>query len=446
MLSDVHNYILKNDLIRPGDKVLLAVSGGIDSMVMAHIFLHLPYKTAIAHCNFSLRDKDSDLDEELVENFASLNNIPFHKKRFDTKSYSHEKGISVQMAARELRYSWFSALAQEHGYDHISVAHNLNDNAETMIINLVRGTGLAGLSGMKPSTGKIIRPLLFISREEITEYCISNRIAYREDRSNSEVKYTRNKIRHKVIPVLQQINPAVLNTFTESAERFLELNEIVLEYIDDLRKTISYGRNETIVCDIAKLKEHEKNKTVLFELFKPFGLNSMQVKDVINLLDGTSGSVILTPTHRILRDRSEIIITGTCKAAIPEMTITDIKEFPSFINAYYSNKPEDYRIPADPLIASLDFDKIMFPLIIRKWRGGDYFHPFGMNHKKKLSDYFIDLKYPLSEKEKKIVLESEGKIVWIIGDRIDNRFRITKETKRILSLSFNPSDCSLITD
>lgn len=434
MLAEVNGFIAGHRLIGHGEKVLLAVSGGIDSMAMAHMFLHLPYDTGIAHCNFSLRGNDSDLDEELVRKFSENNNIPFYTVRFNTQAYADEKGISIQMAARELRYDWFEDIRRENNFDLIAVAHNLNDNVETMLINLVRGTGLTGLTGMKPVSGRIIRPFLSVTREKIQDYCSDNSIFYREDKSNAETKYTRNKIRHNVIPLLQQINPSLLRTLNESAERFGELNEIVNWHISRLRSELSVRKDDAIIFDQNKLKKYCINKTVLFELFRDFDLDNSQTGDLLNIIEGRTGSQIITPTHRITRNRDEILVTEIIDDKKVQVTVSGFDDLPSDISGMFLDVDNSFNIPADASVACLDSEKVLFPLIIRKWQPGDSFFPLGMNQKKKLSDYFIDKKYSLPEKEKKRVLISDGKIVWILGDRIDDRFKITENTRKALQL------------
>ena len=235
MLTKFKKFIVENNLINPGDRILLAVSGGIDSMVMAHLFLHLENETGIAHCNFSLRASESDQDEEMVRSFAAEHDIPFYTARFKTKAFAKKNKLSVQMAARELRYEWFAKIMKERRYDSIAVAHNLNDNIETLLINLTRGTGLAGLTGMKPVSNGIIRPLLFATRLDIIAYCNHHSIIFREDKSNADTKYTRNKIRHLVIPVLKEINPSIETTLSETAERFSGINAILSEYISGMK-------------------------------------------------------------------------------------------------------------------------------------------------------------------------------------------------------------------
>ena len=435
MLNDFKKFIAENNLIKPGDRILLAVSGGIDSMVMTHLFLQLGIEIGIAHCNFSLRARESDKDEEMVRKYAADHNIPFYFNRFETKAFAKKRGLSVQMAARELRYTWFEEIRKENRYDTIAVAHNLNDNIETLIINLTRGTGITGLTGMRPASNRIIRPLLFATRQNITGYCNQHRIIFREDKSNADTKYTRNKIRHLIIPVLKEINPSIETTLNETAERFTGINEIVSEYISGLRERISEQKMEFITFNISLLKTHLHNKAVLFELFKPYGITNVMLKDLMTLIDGKTGGQIFTNTHRIIKNRKELIVSHEDIGKVTFYIIKNIPGFrkvPGITSAGYVNITDKFEIPSDPFIACIDSEKVSFPLMIRKWKAGDHFYPLGMKQKKKLSDYFIDNKYSRLDKENIYILESDEKIVWIIGDRIDNRFRITKSTKKAL--------------
>lgn len=438
MIDDFKKYIRDNDLAGEGDKILLAVSGGIDSMVMTHLFIESGYKTGIAHCNFSLRDEESDLDEELVSDFAHDHNIPFFSIRFDTRKYSAAKGISIQMAARELRYEWFEEIRSGNGYKCIAVAHNLNDNIETLIINLTRGTGLAGLAGIRNKNNYIIRPLLFATRDRITEYCTANGIRYREDRSNADTKYTRNKIRHSVIPVLKEINPSIESTLNETADRFSDINDIVNGYITRLRGKISEQKGEHLSFNINSLKKYLHNRAVIFELFRDFGITSVRINDLIKLVNGNTGARLITESHRILKNRNELIVSQEAEAVVEPVSIDNIDELaeaPGIVSAFYADITDTFEIPSDPSVACLDASRITFPLVMRKWKPGDYFIPLGMNQKKKLSDYFIDNKYSILEKENKMILECKGSITWIIGDRIDNRFKITRNTKKALIIN-----------
>lgn len=433
MIDEFKKFISDNNLVKTGDKILLAVSGGIDSMVMAHLFHQQGYMTGIAHCNFSLRAGDSDKDEEIVRQFAEKNDIPFYTRRFETKAFAKKNRVSVQMAARELRYNWFEELREEKGYDYVAIAHNLNDNIETLLINLIRGTGLAGMTGMKPALNRIIRPLLFATREEILNFRDRENIEFREDRSNADTKYIRNKIRHLVIPVLKEINPSIEATLNETAERFSGLNEIVSRYISRLRENISEEKDQLIVFNINQLKKHVHNRAVIFELFKPYGITSAILTDLLKIIEGKTGGQVITDTHRIIKDRKEIIVSAGAMSGEVSYTINGIDDFPVFpgiSSAKNVRITDSYEIPDEPYIACVDLQKVSFPMIIRKWKAGDHFFPLGMSRKKKLSDYFIDNKYSRFDKENIFILESDGKIVWIIGDRIDDRFKITGSTKK----------------
>ena len=435
MLREFKKYIEENKLIGPAEKILLAVSGGIDSMVMLHLFIRSGIKAGIAHCNFSLRAGESDMDEELVKQFASDEHLQFHSIRFDTETFAKKHRLSIQMAARQLRYEWFEEIMDKYGYDKTAVAHNLNDNIETLIINLVRGTGISGLTGMKPISNRIIRPLLFSTRQDIVRYCNKHRIIYREDMSNADTKYIRNKIRHQIIPVLKEINPSIEATLNETAERFTGLNEIVTDYLTCLREMVAEQKNDIIKFNIILLKPYLHNKTLLYELFKSFDVNNDQLNDLLKVIEGKTGGQILTGTHRIIKNRKEIIVTDEKKLDYSSYNVEIIEEFanvPGIESAEYINVTDSFEMPSDPLIACLDSEKVSFPLIIRSWKPGDFFYPLGMKNKKKLSDYFINSKYSIIEKENKLILESDGRIVWIIGDRIDNRFRITRSTRKAL--------------
>jgi tRNA(Ile)-lysidine synthase len=309
MLEEFRKYIEENNLFDPSQRILLAVSGGIDSMVMTELFMRTQTEIGIAHCNFNLRVPESDEDETFVKNFTIGYNIPFYSVNFDTTGFASEKSISIQMAARELRYRWFEEIRVKNGYDAVALAHNLNDNIETFLINLTRGTGIAGLTGMKPKYKYIIRPLLFASRQAITEYCEQQNISYREDRSNTEIKYTRNRIRHLILPVFREINPSFDATVSETAERLGEINEIVTGFISGIRKKITKQRNEIIAFRIEDLNSLTPKRTVLFELFKPFGVGNGQLDDLLNLICGKTGGQIFTWSHRLIKNRKEILIS-----------------------------------------------------------------------------------------------------------------------------------------
>ena len=431
------NYIKDNSLATSGDRIILAVSGGKDSMVMAHLFISAGFEVAIAHCNFKLRGKDSDLDEELVRNFSLENKVPFFSESFRTSGYALESGISIQMAARDLRYDWFEKLRISENYDYVAVAHNLNDNIETFLINLTRGTGIAGLTGMNPRNNRLIRPLLFATRGEIEAYQAENRIQYREDRTNAETKYIRNKIRHTILPLFREINPSFDNTILETAGRFRDIGDLVARYISDLSKMVTdQSQNyKTRIINIKKLQGFSPSGTVLFELFREYGIGSGQVKDLEKLIKAKSGAVLYTRSHRLLKNRNQILITApesdTNRFYVSE-SVGELTDVPVIASAEIREVGPGFIIPSDPGTACLDFDSISFPVLIRKWEAGDSFYPLGMTHRKKISDYLIDRKFSIQDKEECYILESGGKIAWVIGERIDNRFRFTKTTRKVL--------------
>ena len=438
MLEKFKKFAADNNLIKPGDRILLAVSGGIDSMVMTHLFLQTGNKLGIAHCNFSLRASESDLDEEMVSKYAEEHNIEFFSTRLETKAYARKNGLSVQMAARELRYNWFEQIRMENGYDSIAIAHNLNDNIETLMINLIRGTGISGLTGMKPEANHIIRPLLFATRQEIIYYCNRNMITYREDLSNADTKYLRNKIRHLIIPLLKEINPSVESTLSETAEIITGINEIVTDYIDDLRKKVSVITDEYIAFKISLLKPYLRKKVILFELFRPYGIGDVALNDLINIIEGKTGGRLFTGSHRIVKNRKDLLVQSIRNEKDGIRLILNLNQFdriPEIEDVKSVNISEKFEIPTGQFSACIDPAKLSYPLVVRKWTTGDYFYPLGMNHRKKLSDYFIDRKYSIFDKENALILESDGKIVCILGDRIDNRFRITGSSKNALIIN-----------
>ena len=434
MINEFNKFISDNSLANPGDKILLAVSGGIDSMVMAYLFHQQGYTIGVAHCNFTLRAVDSDKDEEIVRQFAEKHNIPFYTRRFETKAFAKKNRISVQMAARELRYKWFEEIRTENMYDYIAIAHNLNDNIETLLINLIRGTGLAGMAGMKPSVNRIIRPLLFATRRDILSFRDQNNIDFREDSSiEGFISLSRGITICLILFLIYLVSAFELSSLNETAERFSGLNEIVTGHISRLREKISEENDQLIVYNINQLKKHLHNKAVVFELFKPYGLTSAILTDLLKIIEGKTGGQVITDTHRIIKDRNEIIVSAGVirdEKTYAINGIDDFSLFPGISSAKKIRINDSYEIPDEPSVACVDFQKVDFPMIIRKWKAGDHFYPLGMNRKKKLSDYFIDEKYSKFDKENIFILESGGKIVWIIGDRIDDRFKITDSTKK----------------
>lgn len=424
-----------------GQRVLLAVSGGIDSVVMAHLYAETDFDCAIAHCNFQLRGEDSDADEAFVRSLAARLEMPVYVERFDVDLEMEERGISLQMAARDLRYNWFLSLASEQSFDAIATAHNLNDSVETFFLNLSRGTGVRGLTGIPERNGNIIRPILFASRKEIEAYANMGNISNRVDSSNRETKYQRNKIRHDVIPSLEQINPSFIDTMALNMERMQELKQIVERSVDGLRDEIFQRVSGEIHIDTAGLIKLDPISTWLYELFAPFGFTRGQCKEIEQLLHSESGKRFISPSHQLFKDRDQLILVESKKDSF-ERYYLDAPEksssLPFSMDVEVMDRKELEKIPSDSHTACLDYEKILFPLTIRRWLPGDSFYPLGMDQMKKLSDFFVDEKVPVPEKERTWILASGKKIVWILGRRIDHRFRITESTGRVLLLRLQP--------
>ncbi len=441
MTGRFSRFITDNDLFTADNRVLLAVSGGIDSMVLAHLFMRQGFDFAIAHCNFNLRGTEADEDEAFVKEYAENHRIDFFVKRFDTTGYASEKGLSIQMAARELRYRWFEELRSAAGFDSIALAHNLNDNIETFLINLVRGTGIAGLAGIKPKNEYLVRPLLFASRAEIREYCEKYEVRYREDSSNADTKYVRNKIRHLIIPVLREINPSFENTIEETISRVGDINEIYSGHIAKIRKSLIKELKNSQSVKISDLTSLTPLNTMVFELFRSFGLTRPMVPELIKLATSRTGSHLSTSSYRFIRNRSEILIESieSESESSQHMVFNTLEELlagnfgAKVVQAACS---EGFEIPRNATSTCISLNKLKFPVIVRNWKPGDIFYPLGMNKKKKLSDFFIDNKLSMPEKERVLVMESGGKISCIIGIRTDNRFRITKATTKCLIIDY----------
>ena len=438
MLGSLKSYIYANDLLRRGDRLIVTVSGGIDSVVLFDLLLKLGYSCSIAHCNFHLRDQESDGDEQFVRAIAEKNGVAVFVKNFNTSDYSENNKMSVQMAARELRYDWFEELRHEQGYDWIITAHNKNDVIETFLLNLTRGTGIVGLTGIKNKSGRLIRPLLFASREEIKKYALANNLDWREDSSNASAKYSRNKIRHNILPLFEEINPRFTETMTENIRKIRESEEIYLNAIREKRDKYLFREPTFSWISVNELIKLQPIDTWAFELLRDFGFTQGVVNDIVKSLDSPPGRQFFSSTHRLVKDRERLLIHPIRDENIRRYYIEDpYREIwePLHLDMDVIPNSVGFTIASSPDIAFLDMDRLEFPLLLRKWEAGDYFRPLGMNNMKKLSDFFIDQKLSLPEKENFWILQSGNEIAWIIGLRIDDHFKIRPDTRKILKIT-----------
>ena len=438
MLQKIQSYINENQLLASDKTVIVAVSGGADSVALWHILKNLGYDCVMAHCNFHLRGEESYHDEEFVRRLAEKYQTPFFKIDFDTAKYADENGISVEMAARDLRYEWFYRLLGELQAQAIAVAHHADDNIETMLMNLIRGTGLRGLVGIPNKNGKVVRPLLCCSRKEIEQYLSENKLDYVEDSTNKLNDYQRNKIRNQIIPLLEKINPSVRQTLYDTSERLSETYEIYSDTIKSISEKIVSHEADSVKIDIEKLKQQTGCKSILFEILHPFGFNSATVQQISETLCKESGKQFFSETHCLLKDRNELIIHK--KQLLDDNIIYMISENtekicePIELQFKKITKTADFQVSKNRNEIHLDFAKLQFPLTLRRWCEGDIFQPFGLKGKKKVSDFFIDNKLNLIEKKSCWLLLSGSEIVWIVGYRTDHRFRITGATSEVLQI------------
>ena len=438
MLEKFESFVSDNNLFSKDDRILIALSGGVDSVVLSHLMCRANYKISLAHCNFHLRDEESNRDEAFVRRWAKENNIPLFVKEFDTYQYMKENKLSLEMAARDLRYNWFNSLLESEGFTCLCTAHHLDDSIETFFINLLRGTGIAGLHGIKVKNDKIVRPLLFATREEILSYAKQNNISYVEDSTNSETKFTRNKIRHNLFPVLREINPNFEFALKKDIEYLNDTEFIFRREIEKTKKEIIETEQEVIKINISKLKQLNPMKIYLYEILSEYGFNETNINDILSCLDEISGKQFFSKTHRLVKDRHYIFIDVIKNNTTNDLFLIDNCQssliHPLKMQIELLRDLKFINISKDKNIAMLDADLLKFPLILRKWRQGDSFVPFGMKKEKKLSDYFTSNKYSLLDKENQWILCSEEKIVWLVSERIDDRFRISNKTKNILKI------------
>lgn len=435
MKEQIQQYIIQHQLLSGEKPVVVGISGGADSVALLHILVSLGYKCIAAHCNFNLRGDESFRDEQFTIDFTKRLQVPLCKISFETNKYAQENRLSVEMAARELRYRWFEELLNTYDADAVAVAHHRDDSVETLLINLTRGSGLTGLTGIKPKNGNVVRPLLCVSREDIYAYIENNGLEYVTDSSNSSDIYTRNFIRLKVIPLLEEINPSVKASLARTANHLYDASLIYNHSIEEARRVIIQNNR----LSISALLSFPAPATILYEMLKPYGFSRTVCESIFTILDKDSGKIFYSSTHRLLKDRSDLLIdvlSGEGNRAYLINLEDDNVDLPVELKPEIVVIKEDYQIEKDRKFAYFDFDKLSFPLVLRHWQEGDWFVPFGMKGKKKVSDYFSDKKFSLFDKEKTWLLCSGQDVIWIVGERTDNRYRIEKTTKRVLKLKF----------
>ncbi|MEA4810199.1 tRNA(Ile)-lysidine synthase [bioreactor metagenome] len=435
MKEQIQQYIIQHQLLSGEKPVVVGISGGADSVALLHILVSLGYKCIAAHCNFNLRGDESFRDEQFTIDFTKRLQVPLCKISFETNKYAQENRLSVEMAARELRYRWFEELLNTYDADAVAVAHHRDDSVETLLINLTRGSGITGLTGIKPKNGNVVRPLLCVSREDIYAYIENNGLEYVTDSSNSSDIYTRNFIRLKVIPLLEEINPSVKASLARTANHLYDASLIYNHSIEEARKVIIQNNR----LSISALLSFPAPATILYEMLKPYGFSRTVCESIFTVLEKDSGKIFYSSTHRLLKDRSDLLIdvlSGEESKAYLINLEDDNVDLPVELKPEIVVIKEDYQIEKDRKFAYFDFDKLSFPLVLRHWQEGDWFVPFGMKGKKKISDYFSDKKFSLFDKEKTWLLCSGQDVIWIVGERTDNRYRIEKTTKRVLKLKF----------
>jgi tRNA(Ile)-lysidine synthase len=420
--------------------VLLAVSGGLDSVVLTALCTLSDLNFSIAHANFQLRGAESERDEKFVENLAINLNRPLYIRKFDTTDYAAQNHLSIQVAARNLRYEWFSTLlaGQPENFQFLITAHHLDDSIETMLMQFFRGTGIAGLRGIPVKNEKVIRPLISIQKSVLKDFAMKNKLTWVEDSSNASVDYTRNYFRNELIPSLETIFPDLQVSLEKNLERFSEAGLIYLEAIGRYKKKLLKPVGDEVHIPILLLKKTRPLRTICFELIREYHFSSAQTDELIRLMDSSNGKFISSSSHRIIKNRGWLIIAPLANENVGHFVIERFMEKSDYGKGRLTMSitvNQENRIPAkDETSAALDGDRIHFPLILRKWKTGDYFYPLGMNKKKKLARFFIDQKLSKTAKENIWVLVMDSHIIWIVGHRIDNRFRVTPTTKRILTI------------
>lgn len=433
-LQQFKNFIVDNALFQDHHRVLLAVSGGKDSVLMAQLFKLAGFNFSIAHCNFNLRADESQRDEAFVKMLANTLEVPFYVVHFDTKAYASQHQLSTQMAARSLRYQWFEEIRAKHQYDVIAIAQHQNDSIETLLLNLVRGTGISGLHGILPKRDFLVRPMLFLSRQQIDEIVGSNNFDFVEDSSNESSKYARNKIRLTVVPLLREINPNLEETFTQNIKRFIATEEVLQQMVAQIAADIFTEADGLIYLPIKKISALKPQHLLMFELLKPYHFTSAVVEEILTSLDKQSGTSFYSRTHRATIDRDRLIISAL--PATENLLPIVMHQHDHFVTANHCQISLTYAdaglVESNANKAFVPVELLIFPLIVRFKQDGDKFIPFGMKQYKRLSDFLIDCKIPLPQKSTiPLLINGNGEIIWVAGLRLDNRYKVKATTKKV---------------
>lgn len=440
LLDEFEKYVADNELFTHDDKILLTVSGGVDSMVLMSLTAAAGYKFGVAHCNFQLRGKESDEDELLVEHEAKRLGVEFFNKRFDTTAEMERTGESMEMAARRLRYAWFKELCDEHGYTVIAIAHHINDSIETFFINMLRGTGLRGLTGINNHVGRIVRPLMFTNRKEIHDYAIAHRIPFREDSSNRSTKYLRNKVRIGLIPMLREITPQFTTIMRRNVSRLSQAQDFITASMSIIKRDIIEQSGDIRTIRVQRINGSLPRNFVIYEILsEEYGFKGDVVDALCHALDNNStGRRFYAREWVAVVDRGDIVASpiteeDDCEVMVERRTL---RSYVGGSVLYYQYCDIDFIDTLDQgeNVALIDADKLSYPLRLRRWREGDWFQPLGMSGRKKISDYLIDKKVSMAQKSRQFVLLSGDDIVWVVGRRLDDRFAVTKRTERVLRI------------
>lgn len=438
LIKKFSEFFKKNDLHHPHYNFLLAVSGGVDSIVLCELSKQAGLNYSIAHCNFRLRGGESERDEMFVRKLGEKYEVDVYVKQFETTTYAEEKKLSIQEAARELRYQWFKELRIEKGFTYTLLAHHANDNVETVLMNFFRGTGLEGLTGMDvhSSYSHCLRPMLSFKREDIETFAKENNLQWVEDSSNTSNKYTRNFFRNELLPQLKKIYPDVENNLSDNIQRFTKTNLLYKKLLDDFKTKLCKYKKDEVWIPVQQLMQWA-HTALIYEIIKEYGFGEKQVYEVIKLTNSDSGRFIENGDHRLIKHRNWFIITKK-RTAGSTVAIDEYERQVDFEGGKLKIDRvsiDQFKLDKDGPIAQLDAKETAFPLLLRKWKQGDYFYPLGLKKKKKVARYLIDKKTPLHQKENIWVIESNKKIIWVVGQRIDDRFKVSEKTKEVLLIT-----------